>query len=164
MKKIIIIVLFAVASIVLYNSNCEAVRNRQKPEISGGKLYGLGESDISPRGKLAKILNIGSEYTELQREDLLNKIKDTVIAWRLPVYEIKRNNSNDDFIVFTMGDSDLVGCVIYLEVFNEKQRNYVHSLKTGSIIEIKGMITGETSFRNLIIKPAILIGKAGDLK
>ena len=164
MKKNIILVLFAIASIIFSNADCEAARNRDKQEISGAKLYGLGEANISPRGKLAKVLNLGSEYTELQREDMLNELKDTVIAWRLPVYEIKRNGGNDDFIIVTMGDSDLVGCVIYLEVFNDKQRNYVHSLKTGSPIEIKGMITGEMSFRHLVIKPAILIGKAGDLK
>lgn len=162
MKKHILLIITVIAAVLFYNSFCEAARNR--PEISAAKLFGLSGEDISPRGKIAQILNPGSSYTDLQREDLLDQIKGHVVDWSLTVYEIKRNGSPDDFIVYTMGDSDSVGCVIYLEVFNEKQRNYVHSLKTGSIIDIRGIITGETSFRNLIIKPAILIGRAGNLK
>lgn len=162
MKKHTIYVITIISLILFYNSYCDAARNRQ--EISAAKLFDLSGEDISPRGKIAQILNPGSSYTDLQREDLLGQIKDHVVDWSLTVYEIKRNGSADDFIVYTMGDSDSIGCIVYLEVFNEKQRNYVHSLKTGSRINIRGIITGETSFRNLIIKPAILIGKAGNLK
>ena len=162
MKKYIILMIITIAVTIFNCSPCDAVRNRG--EVSGAKLFGLVGEDISPRGKIAQILNPGSSYTDLQREDLLDQIKGHVVDWSLTVYEIKRNGSADDFIVYTMGDSDSIGCVIYLEVFNEKQRNYVHSLKTGSIIDIRGIITGETSFRNLIIKPAILIGRAGNLK
>lgn len=141
-------------SIVLF-SDCESYAKRNR-EMLPQEIYSLGASNISPNGKLAKIFQFNSDYTDLQREDTLEEIKNNVIAWRLPVYEVKRDGDNS-YIIITEGNSNLVSCIIYLTIFNDNQKKLVHSLKTGSPITIKGLLTGKTFMRGLVIKPAVLL-------
>ena len=152
-----ILYIFILISCITIFSNCESYAKRNR-ELLPQEIYSLGASDISPTGKLAKIFQINSEYTDLQREDTLEEIKNHVIAWRLPVYEVKRDGDNS-YIITTQGDSTLVSCIIYLTIFDDNQKKIVHSLKTGSPITIKGLLNGKTFMRSLVIKPAVLLNK-----
>lgn len=125
-------------------------------EINPYELYSVVGSDISPSGKLAKAFILGSDYTDLQREDILNEIKNEVVDWRLPVYEVKKD-SEGEYIITTVGNSNVIGCIIHLSTFNPNQEKFVHSLKTGSYIPVRGFITGKTFMRNLILNPAVLL-------
>lgn len=156
MNKIILFIpLFFL--IYLFDSTiADAKRNRG--ELQPQKLYQLGSSDILPTGKLAKVFNLGSDYTDVQREDTLKAIKNNVVSWKLPVYEISRTG-DDSYKIITQGGSNLVECIIYLTVFSDSEKSFVHSLKTGNLIPFKGLLTGETFMRSLVVRPAVLLLK-----
>lgn len=118
------------------------------------KLYEICASDISPRGELAKMFNIGSQYTDLQREEMLEKLAGKMIHWELPLYEISKIDQFN-YKIITSGRG-VVDCVIYLTTMTSTQNADLRELKTGDMIKIKGMLTGKTFMRSLIIKPAIL--------
>lgn len=142
-------------SIFLFNSECYAKRNRI---IEPKTIYSLGCSDISPNGKIANILNLGSDYTDLQREDLLEEIKGNVVCWRINVYEIQRDKNNI-YKIFSNPSQNSVGSIIYIDgnFLNDESKKILHSLKTGSYVDIKGILTGDTFMRSLIINPAVLL-------
>lgn len=113
-------------------------------------------SNLSPHDKnLISLFKVPSEYTDLQREDMLTKIKGKIVAWNLPVYEISQEQNNI-YKVITQSSPNLVGTVIYLEANRPNEKDYLLGLKTGSNIDIIGVLTGETFLRNLIIRPAEL--------
>lgn len=152
MKFLSYVFLLIFSFILLNTSNVYAVRNRKTNPY---ELYSLYPSNLAPNGKLAKIFDTPSDYTDLQREDTLEEIKNTLISWTVPVYEVKRDG-DDSYLILTMSNSNVVGCYIHLTIFDDKQKKFVHSLKTGSRIPFRGIITGKTFMRNLIINPAVL--------
>ena len=109
-------------------------------------------ANIAPDGEVAKIFTLGSDYTDLQRENKLTELKDQIVAWNLPVYEVKRDG--DGYTVQT-SNHRVVGTFVYLTARNDEERRFIEQLKTGDTIPIKGRIAG-SSFRNLVIKTAIL--------
>ena len=125
--------------------------------MTPGELYDAQASNIDPN-KLAPIFRFGSDYTNLQREDTLSQIKDKVIEWTIPVYEIER--IKDGLYRITSIDDDGFGLVIVLTTNSQDEKNLIHSLKTGSRLSIKGVLTGETTMRALDIEPAIIYGRS----
>lgn len=77
-----------------------------------------------------------------------------MVHWELPLYEISKIDQFN-YKIITAGRGT-VGCVIYLTTMTSEQNADLRELKTGDMIKIKGMLTGKTFMRNLIIKPAIL--------
>lgn len=114
-------------------------------------------SKYSPQGKLYEMFKMPSEYTDLQRQNILKEVKGKYVVWTLPVYEI-HERENNKFDISTSLDSErkIVGCDIVLIARNEQDKNILGSLKTGDLITIKGKLTGDASMRDLEIKPAIL--------
>lgn len=127
--------------------------NSYASAMTVNELYNAPAVDINPQ-KLATIFRLGSDFTDLQREDVLQDIKGKVIIWTVPIYEIKRVKDGLYKIV-AVGD-DGFGCIITLTANSPEERKYIHSLKTGNRIQIKGILTGETTMRALDIAPAII--------
>lgn len=115
-------------------------------------------ADLSPE-KLKSIFEFGSESTDLQRENATNQIKNKIIEWTVQVYEIKKTNKQNVYRVQTMSSSNMVGTFIMLHARNADDRTLINELKTKNWIRIKGVLTGETTLRNLEIDPAILLGE-----
>ena len=117
-------------------------------------------SALAPNGELAEIFALGSDHTDLQRENKFKEIQGSVIAWRLPVYEVSR--SGEDYKIQTQSElgigsaEALIGAFVYVTPRNNNDRQIIESLKTGDLVSIKGIID-DTTFRNLKIKPAILV-------
>lgn len=114
-------------------------------------------SNIFPYGKLADTFNLMSEYTNLQREELMNKIKGKVVCWTLPVYEVSRDG-NIYKIVILAGKN--VGCDVYLENPAEHVKQTLLSIKTNDYITFVGRISGIDYSRSLTINPAIIASDA----
>jgi hypothetical protein len=116
-------------------------------------------SKYTINGELAEAFNLNSKNTDIQRENLLKQIKGQVVIWEVTVYEVKK----DDGTVYkiqtsgglNLGGSD-VGTFIYLTSKDEDQKKFIEGLRTGNIIRIKGILSGESFLRSLVIKPAIL--------
>lgn len=116
------------------------------------ELAAMQPAPLSPTGELAAMFNLGSDNTNLQRENKLKEIKGKVVEWTLPVYEVKKDGHGYKVQTAT---GDTVGTFIYISPRNDQDKTVIEALKTGSQISIKGIIKDD-SMRCLVIKPAIL--------
>lgn len=130
----------------------EAPNVPQVPSDPFTELENESPSDLVPQGELANMFNLGSDNTDLQRENKLKEITGKIVQWQLPVYEISK--SDDEYKVQTSG-GDVVGTFIYITTRNDQDKQIIEALKTGDTISFKGRIY-DTSVRYLEIKPAIL--------
>ena len=116
-------------------------------------------SKYTINGELAKAFNLNSKYTDIQRENLLKQIKGQLVIWEVEIYEIDKQ-SDKVYNIQTSGGLNIgasnVGTFIELTAKDTLQSNFIEGLKTGQVIRIKGILTGESTLRSLIIKPAIL--------
>lgn len=116
-------------------------------------------SDLKPNGHLAELFSIGSDYTDLQRQLTTKEIIGRTVSWKLPVYNVRQ--SGNEYTIQTghsfrkelSGDS-VVGTFVHISPSNADEKAFVEKLKTGDIINIKGIIS-DVIMRNLEIKPAI---------
>ena len=114
---------------------------------------------ISPSGNLYEIYSLGSNYTDLQRENTTKELKDKIVQWTLPVFEVSKLSENKYKIQTSSGNlfgTKYVGTFTVVYTQNENEVNFIENLKTGSNITIKGIIN-DTFMRNIDIEPAILI-------
>lgn len=116
-------------------------------------------SSLSPMGELAEIFAFGTDYTDIQRENKLKEIKGSVVAWQLPVFEVKRDGNNYRILtqnIKGLGGSDaMVPTIITLTPLSEGDRLSIEALKTGDFVAFKGVIE-DAKLRHLLIKPAYL--------
>lgn len=124
-------------------------------------LINTQPSSLQADGDLANMFNIGSDYTDLQRENMLKRITGQVVEWKLPVYEVSKIRSG--YLVQTSSEvqigpfgSDVVGSFIYLTPRSDYDRRVIESLKTGDLVTVRARIAGST-LRKLDLRPAILI-------
>lgn len=89
---------------------------------------------IHPQSKLAEIFSYGSDYTDLQRDDTFNGVKNSIIEWELPVYEVSRNG--EGYKIQTDTEDGNVGTFIYLTPRNESDNAFIKQLKTGDRIRV----------------------------
>lgn len=142
MKKI----LFIIFAVSLYFSTAFA--------MTDADLYDASVTRIDPN-KLAPLFKQGSVYTNLQREDALEEIGNKVIQWQVPVYEISRIKSSGLYKIIASWNNGL-RAIIKLTATTPGQIRYIHSLKTGDLLLIKGRLTGDTARGALVISPAII--------
>lgn len=117
-------------------------------------------SDLQPTGRLAQAFKLGSDNTDLQRENIEREITGQIVLWTLPVYEVSKRR--DGYRIQTSGDNaiffgePLVG--VFATVYPRSERDdwTIAQLKTGMSVTFKGQITG-TSVRYIEIDPAILV-------
>jgi hypothetical protein len=125
-------------------------------------------SNYTIDGELASAFVLNSKNTDVQRENLLKEIKDKIIIWDVKVYEVKKLAEK----VYRIQTSDsgmfigkkVVGTFIEITAKDTLEANFIEQVKTDQIIRIKGIFTGDSSARNLNIKPAILWNHESKLK
>jgi hypothetical protein len=118
-------------------------------------LRSASAASISPRGELAEAFVFGSDYTDIQRENMEAELIGKVVQWRLPVYEVSKQGDNR-YRVQTGDGGGYVGTFLVIHTASPEEKAYVEGLKTGDAVSIKGKITG-TTMRNIDIDPAILV-------
>jgi hypothetical protein len=114
--------------------------------------------NISPKGKLADIYNLGSKYTDIQRDNMEKELKGKIVRWELPVYEVSKISDKKYKISTGTGNpfkESYVSTVIEISVKDSKEAEYIESLMTDNMINIQGKITG-VSLRRIMIKEASL--------
>jgi len=122
-------------------------------------------SDLQPEGELYEMYILGSDYTDVQRENKEREITGEIVQWTLPVYEVHRKDYGYE-ISTSRSKGDLfntrhyVSTECHLSPRSSSERQYIESLKTGDMVEIKGKIKGVTTFidRWIVIDPCILPG------
>lgn len=110
---------------------------------------------LHSNGEIADIFSLGTDYTDIQRDNKEEAIKGQVIQWSLPVFEVSKLSENRYKVQTTSRHGD-VGTFIYVYPRDETETKYLESLRTGNTIQVKGTIDG-VLMRNIIIKPALLV-------
>ena len=125
-------------------------------------LSNATSSKLKPSGKLYEMFKAGSDYTDVQRENMEQSMIGQVIKWHLPVYEVHRIDggykiftSNSNGNLFDMTRYVNTEAHIYTESSSEK--TYIENLKTNDMITIKGYISKVDFLRTIVIKPCIII-------
>ncbi len=116
-------------------------------------------SSYTVDGELAEAFNLNSKYTDIQRENLLQKIKGKLIIWVVEVYEVNKIADNIYRIQTPSGlnlKDDDVGLFIDIYSQSPEESKFLEGLKTGETFRIKGILTGNSLLRSLEVKPAIL--------
>lgn len=144
-------ILFDSGSASYQSSSLSGNQSSSKDELREAEPVG-----ISPRGQLASIVNLMSDYTKLQRDEVIEKIHNKVIDWTLPIYEVRKINSNN-YEINILPDTN-VGCQVYINNPDEGEVQTLRQIKTGEYINFKGRIADITPTRYLVIKPAIIYG------
>lgn len=115
-------------------------------------------SDLRPDGELAAVFDLGSRYTDVQRQNTEIEIKGKVVGWGLPVYEVSKRG--DKYRIQTSG-AGTIGTFVTITPRNASDRQFIESLHTGDFVAFKGTIR-DVSMRNLEIEPAILADGASE--
>jgi hypothetical protein len=133
--------------------------DEQKAQKLSATLDSIEKSEaanISPSGQISEIFSIGSENTDIQRENMEKEINGKIVQWTLPVYEVKKREEN--IYRITTSGTGYVGTFVTLHARNSQESSYIESLKTGSMFSFKGKIDG-TTMRNIDIDPAVLVAR-----
>ncbi len=168
--RLISIILLIICT--LLSSSCDQISSNGKVKLDEKlvKIDSAQAADISPE-TLRPLFELGSEHTDLQRENAKKQIKNKIIEWDLQIYEISSTNKDGVYKIQTMtgvkdgnplfSKSDRknfnVGTFINLYARSETEKQFILSLKTSDWIKVKGVLTGESTLRNLEIDPAILV-------
>lgn len=148
--------ILAVAGLVLVVAmTVSAIMRGQSKQPEVSVLASLDEAavDTLQPQELAPIYALGSNSTDLQRDNMTAEIKGKVIDWVLEVYEVSRHG--DGYRVQTSANDHAVGTFINLTARDQEERTYIENLKTGDVIHIKGKID-DVTMRSVKIDPAIL--------
>ncbi len=144
-------IIFALA-LIFIPSDEEA---KAKQDALLNQLAHSSASKLSPGGDLAKIFELESPHTDIQRDDLEKQINGLIIQWTLPVYEVQKTSKNIYQIQTIVGIYS-VGTLITVHTRSAKEVKYIEGLKTGDMVKIKGIIGG-VQLRHILISPAILV-------
>ncbi len=150
----IIIVLVIIAGVSSNKRSGAGIPGKAGEPVSDiSRIESAQISQVDPSRELAAMFNIGSNYTNVQRENALKELKGKVVVWQLPVYEVSKQG--DGYKVQTSAGR-AVGTFIHIKTRNDQERSYLESIKTGDAISFKGVIADVDFTRHLIIRPAIL--------
>ena len=111
-------------------------------------------TSLASDGELKDIFAMGSDNTDLQREEKEKEIKGEVVQWTLPVYEVKKL-SEGKFKIQTSGKG-IVDTFCYISADAADEIAKISALKTGDMVTVKGKIDG-ISMRSIKLDPCFLV-------
>lgn len=151
--KVLTVILMIIGFYIFFVPSSDEVRQLNIRE----ELAVLAQSEasqLSPVGELAETFNVMSDNTDIQRDNLAERITGSTVQWNLPVFEV-RKLSEGRYRVQTGGDRTLVGTFVNVYTRSPEEVAFVESLKSEDSISFKGKITG-VRLRNVQIDPAVL--------
>lgn len=122
----------------------------------------LESAPINPiqlKGRLSDIFMLGSDYTNLQRDNMERDIVGQIVQWNLPVYEISPP-TDGVYRIATQSESStpkLLAATVYITARNDRDRELLHSLKTNDIVSFKGRVSAIRLRLDVEVDPAILV-------
>ncbi len=145
-----------IVGLAVIGANQPSTTGSAKTEAKRDPLDALATdvpAPIAPGGDLAALFAYGTKSTDVQRETGLAAIKGKLVAWTLPVYEVKRNG--DNYKIQTSGSRTAIGTYITITPRNDEDRRFIESLTTGQPVAFRGIVK-DVFMRDLVIAPAIL--------
>jgi len=144
-------VLFVIGVNGIHNAS---EQKKQELEADLSSLQSAPAAAIQPTGNLEEIFRLGSDYTDVQRENTEKALTGKVVEWRLPVFEVHKL-ADARYRIQTTGINN-VGTFVTIYAQNSVEAGRIESLMTGSTVHFKGRISG-TFMRSINIEPAILL-------
>lgn len=156
--KLMISLVVVIGLVIVLQPSKEEALNTINSEIN--TIINSQVDNISARGELDKIFELGGIATDIQRQNTEKEIIGKIVKWTLPVYEVKRLDETKYKIQTSgfMNGTSIVSTFVTVYPQNQEDKSYIEALKTNDRITIKGKITG-TFMRHITIEPAILIMK-----
>lgn len=154
--KLILGALIVLIVIGIIFDNTEEENLKKVEELKTAEIY-----NILPTGKLYDLYSLGSEHTDIQRDNMTNELKGKIVQWTLPVFEVNKESENKYIVQTDSGNffgKKYVSTFTTVYTQNDNEVKYIENLKTGSNITIKGIINN-TFIRHVEIEPAIIILK-----
>ena len=111
-------------------------------------------TSLASDGELKDLFTMGSDNTDLQREEKEKEIKGEVVQWTLPVYEVNKLEEGK-FKIQTSGIGH-VATFCYIVADGDDDIAKLSALKTGDMVTVKGKIDG-ISFRSIKLDPCFLV-------
>jgi hypothetical protein len=145
-----------IVGLAVIGANQPSPTGSAKTEVKRDPLDALATdvpAPIAPGGDLAALFAYGTKSTDVQRETGLAAIKGKLVAWTLPVYEVKRNG--DNYKIQTSGSRTAIGTYITITPRNDEDRRFIEALTTGQAVAFRGIVK-DVFMRDLVIAPAIL--------
>jgi len=142
--------------LTVIGANQSGTTGRTQTEAKRDPLDALATdvpAPIAPGGELAALFALGSNNTDVQRETGLAAIKGKLVAWTLPVYEVKRNG--DNYKIQTNSSRAAIGTFITVTPRSDEDRHFIEALTTGQTVAVRGIVK-DVFMRSLVIAPAIL--------
>lgn len=153
-KQIAIVIAVIFIALIVYGMVSKISGDNQVQELQSAPV-----STLKPTGELAEVFGFGTDFTDIQRENKLKEIKGSVVAWQLPVYEVKRDGEHYRVQTQnpkTFGQNEaVVPTIISITPLSAEDKSLIEAMKTGDIISIKGRIA-DVKLRHIIINPAFL--------
>lgn len=153
-KQIAIVIAVIFIALIVYGMVSKISGDNQVQELQSAPV-----STLKPTGELAEVFGFGTDFTDIQRENKLKEIKGSVVAWQLPVYEVKRDGEHYRVQTQnpkTFGQNEaIVPTIISITPLSAEDKSLIEAMKTGDIISIKGRIA-DVKLRHIIINPAFL--------
>ena len=134
----------------------DAVARRKASDLA--TVAKIADETVYPlqiQGELSDTFLPYSDYTDLQRDKMTERVVGRVVQWTLPVYEISR--SDGIYLIRTRSIPKLLTVYAYVKARGIEDDALLESLKTNDFITLKGRIS-EISLRTvLVLSPAIVI-------
>ena len=102
---------------------------------------------------LAKMFNKRHKPTNIQLENELKRIEGKVVQWQLPVFVV--SSLPDYYSIVTKQNAEVPATLLTVYPSNDREKEYLESIKPGTTITIKGKIAGTLKGR-IKINPAFL--------
>lgn len=160
-KPLLILAVLAIPLWLFASSSYESYKLRARGTDDSARLIDAVPSALSPSGELYKTFHLGTDATDVQRENLENSIKGQIVQWTLPVYEVRKSGSG--YTIQTSTESSFfgigtpfIGTFVKAVARTPEEVSYIERLKTDDKVTIKGRISG-TFMRSIQIEPAIVM-------
>lgn len=113
-------------------------------------------------GDLSDVFMLGSDFTDLQRENTAMKVIGTNVVWELPVYEVSQDKGVYKVITksgLMTGDLNrkLLNATVFIYPQSDDDRMRMEALKTNDLIEFKGRVADIRLRSLVVVNPAILV-------
>lgn len=143
---------FSTAAVIAFGAIAVGSGGKDKSksiDLKNAQADGPSASDLAP------IFELGSKFTDLQRDAKEREIKGKVVDWKsLKVYEV-RKSGDKCYRIQTSSSSDAPGTFVNACPDEGATKAMIEALKTGDRIDVKGKVD-DVSLRNIQLDPALV--------
>ena len=133
----------------------EATRKSASYATAIAKISEEATDPLQIQGELSDTFLPYSDYTDLQRDKMTERVIGRIVQWTFPVYEISL--SDGIYTIRAQSTQRLLTIHAYVKASGPEDDALLESLKTNDFITLKGRISGISLRTVIVLNPAIVI-------